>query len=54
LAKAKFNFEKRQKEIAKKKKKEQKNLDRRARKDADSTEASAAEPHDTHSRCPRG
>jgi len=45
LARPKFNFEKRQKELARKKKKEQKRLVKQARKSADATDPSAAEPH---------
>jgi len=46
LARPKFNFEKRQKELARKKKQEQKRLLKQARKNADSTDPSAAEPND--------
>ena len=45
LAKPNFNFQKRQKELAKKKKREQKNLSKQARKNTDSTDPSA-EPAD--------
>ena len=45
MARPKFNFEKRQKELARKKKKEQKRLLKQARKNADSTDHSA-EPAD--------
>jgi len=46
LARPKFNLEKRQKELARKKKQEQKRLLKQARKNADSTDPAAAEPHD--------
>jgi hypothetical protein len=46
LARPKFNFEKRQKELARKKKQERKRLLKQARKNADFTDPSAAEPHD--------
>ena len=46
MARPKFNFEKRQKELARKKKQERKRLLKQARKDADSTDPSAAEPND--------
>jgi len=46
LARPRFNFEKRQKELARKKKQEKKRPAERARKNADSTDPSAAEPHD--------
>jgi len=46
LARPKFNFEKRQKELARQKKKEQKRLLKQARKNADSTDPSSAEPAD--------
>ena len=46
LARPNFNFEKRQKEIAKKKKQEQKRLLKQARKNAGSTDPSAAKPDD--------
>ena len=46
MARPKFNFEKRQKELAKKKKRERKRLAKLARKDADSTDPPAAEPDD--------
>jgi hypothetical protein len=46
LARPKFNFEKRQKELARKKKQGQKRLLKQARKNADSTNRSAAKPHD--------
>ena len=45
LAKPNFNFQKRQKELAKKKKQEQKRLLKQASKNADSTDLSA-EPAD--------
>ena len=45
LAKPNFNFQKRQKELARKKKQEQKHLLKQARKNADST-APSAEPAD--------
>jgi hypothetical protein len=47
LAKPNFNFEKRQKELARKKKMEQKHLLKQARKNAHSTGPSAAEPGGT-------
>ena len=46
MARAKFNFEKRQKELARKKKRDQKRLAKQARKNADSTDPPAAEPED--------
>ena len=46
LAKPSFNFQKRQKELGKKKKQEQKRLLKQARRNADPTAPSAAEPHD--------
>ena len=46
MARPKFNFEKRQKELARKTKQERKRLLKQARKDADSTDPSAAEPND--------
>ncbi|GAH81806.1 unnamed protein product [marine sediment metagenome] len=46
LAKPNFNFEKRKKELAKKKKQEQKRLLKQARKNADSTDPSPTEPND--------
>jgi hypothetical protein len=46
LARPKFNFEKRQKELARKKKQERKRLLKQARKNPDSTDPSAAEPND--------
>ena len=46
MAKPRFNFEKRQKELAKKKKKQQKRLLKQTRKNADSTDPTAAEPDD--------
>ncbi len=46
LARPNFNFEKRQKEIAKKKKQEQKRLLKQARKNAGSADPSAAKPDD--------
>ena len=46
LAKPNFNFQKRQKELAKKTKQEQKRLLKQGRKNADSTDPSAAEPND--------
>ena len=46
MARPKFNFEKRQKELARKKKREQKRLLKQARKNADSTDPSAAKPDD--------
>ena len=46
MARPKFNPEKRQKELARKKKQEQKLLLKQARKNADSTAPPAAEPHD--------
>ena len=49
MARPKFNFEKRQKELAKKKKKEQKLLLKEARKNADSTETSAEPPDASNS-----
>ena len=46
MARAKFNYQKRQKELARKKKREQKRLLKQARKNADSADPSAAEPDD--------
>ena len=46
LARPKFNFEKQQKDLAKKRKQEQKRLLKQARKNAGSTAPSSAEPHD--------
>ena len=46
MARPKFNFEKRQKELVRKKKQEQKRLRRQARKNPDSTDPSAAGPDD--------
>jgi len=46
LARSRFNFEKRQKELARKKKKQQKRLLKQARKNADSTAPSSDEPRD--------
>jgi len=46
LTRPNFNFQKRQKELARKKKQEQKRLLKQARKNADSTDPSATEPDD--------
>jgi len=46
LARPKFNFEKRRKELARKKKQQQKRLAKEARKNTNSTDSPAAEPQD--------
>lgn len=46
MARPNFNYEKRQKELAKKKKQEQKRLLKQARKNADSADPSAPKPDD--------